>query len=302
MSAVLALVLSTCATYSIAGVNTETEEVGGAGTSCVGRFSVYNIYGSAPGRGVVHAQAFFNAGARDRAIERLLAGRTPEEIVQEITGAAFDPDAARRQYAVLDVSGASARFTGTGASAYAGDLGGRSGNFVYAAQGNIITGRGVLERAGTAFEGGGCDLADRLMRALEAGAEGGEGDTRCTPGGIPSDGAFIEVDRPGEDAGGYLRLRVENSSPDNPITLLRTQFEVWRTAHPCPVLSDRDAATPSDSTDATIPTANDSGVVAETAPVPKDSCGCRSTGGASSVLVLFVVAVFAIRRDRRHQR
>jgi hypothetical protein len=91
----------------------------------------------------------------------------------------------------------------------------------------------VLTQAAAAFEGGGCDLADRLMRALEAGAQNGQGDSRCTPRGIPSDGAFVQVDRPNEARGSYLSLRVDATGSQNPITRLRTQFDTWRQTHPC---------------------------------------------------------------------
>jgi hypothetical protein len=84
-----------------------------------------------------------------------------------------------------------------------------------------------------AFETQGCDLADKLMLALEAGALNGEGDSRCTDQGIPSDGAFIQVDLPTGTPGSYLMLKVDNTKPNNPLTLLRTQFDMWRLAHPC---------------------------------------------------------------------
>lgn len=303
MSAWLALALSLHATYSIAGVDTATRQVGGAGTSCVGAFSVFNIYGSSPDHGVVHAQALFNRGARDRAAALLALGTDPQAIIDEITSNAFDPDAARRQYAVIDLLGRSARFTGSGASAFAGDLGGQTESFVYAAQGNIITGRGVLERAGAAFEADSCDLAARLMRALEAGAEGGEGDTRCTPNGIPSDGAFIEVDRPGEPAGAYLRLRVENSSPQNPLLLLRRDFDAWRTEHPCPVQEIRDAGieTTSDAAQTIFTDAAEPPITTK----PKESCSCTEvqvsnrTGAALSVLCLFGLGALRRRAKQR---
>jgi MYXO-CTERM domain-containing protein len=81
-------------------------------------------------------------------------------------------------------------------------------------------------------EASGCDLADRLMRALEAGAHGGAGDTRCTPGGIPADSAFLQVD--GED-GTVVQLEAVNTAPADPIAMLRAQYDVWRAANPCPV-------------------------------------------------------------------
>jgi hypothetical protein len=184
---------------------------------------------------VVHAQALYNRAGRDRAVALLGDGSTPEEILAEITSNAFDPDAARRQYAVLDVTGRAAGHTGTGTTPYADDRQGSLLDFAYSVQGNILTSEAVITQASAAFESGGCDLAARLMRALEAGADGGEGDSRCTdPKGIPSDSAFVQVDRPNEPAGSYLELHVPSSGDENPLVELGSAFDAWRAEHPCP--------------------------------------------------------------------
>jgi MYXO-CTERM domain-containing protein len=52
--------------------------------------------------------------------------------------------------------------------------------------------------------------------------------------GIPSDSAFLQVDRPGEPAGDYLSLRVPTSGDENPLLELREEYEAWRATHPCP--------------------------------------------------------------------
>jgi len=222
------------ATYSIVGVDTATRQVGGAGTSCLGGFDVHIIYGSVPGRGVVHAQALFSRTTRERAVELLAGGAAPADVIAAITDAAYDDSATLRQYAVADLEGRVAAFTGAGAQSYAGDRQGQFASFVYSVQGNILTAEAVLAQSATAFEGGGCDLAERLLRALERGAVGGHGDSRCTPSGIPSDSAFVQVDREGEPAGSYLALRVPNSGRDDPLVELRALFTSWRETHPCP--------------------------------------------------------------------
>ena len=104
--------------------------------------------------------------------------------------------------------GRAAGHSGTGNGVFSNDIQGDVEGFTYAIQGNILTGAAVLDQAQMAFQGEACDLAERLMRALEAGALNNQGDRRCTPAGAPSDSAFIEVDRPGEPAGSYLRLSV----------------------------------------------------------------------------------------------
>jgi MYXO-CTERM domain-containing protein len=72
------------------------------------------------------------------------------------------------------------------------------------------------------------------VRALEAGAMGGQGDRRCTPDGIPADSAFVQVDREGEPAGSFLELHVPSSGNDDPLVELRADFDTWRASHPCP--------------------------------------------------------------------
>ena len=221
-------------TYSIVGADTSTRQVGGAGTSCLSGDDVYVIYQGVPARGVVHAQARYNLDGRQRAAELLAIGQAPADIVVDITQASFDRSAAMRQYGVVDVLGQSAAYTGNGTTAYASDRQGSTGTFSYSVQGNILTSEAVLTQAQTAFEQTGCDLAERLMTALEAGARGGQGDSRCTPQGIPSDSAFLQVESPELGAGEYLSLRVQSSGRDSPLPQLRTKLEAWRSAHPCP--------------------------------------------------------------------
>jgi uncharacterized Ntn-hydrolase superfamily protein len=219
------------ATYSIVGTDTATQQVGGAGTSCVGNFSVYVIYGSVPGMGVVAAQAQVNTAGRDAAVQQLAAGTDPQQIIQSITSSDFGRES--RQYGIVDLQGRSAGWTGNNTIDYAEDRQGTAGTYTYSTQGNILTSDAVLDGTSAAFANEGCDLADKLMLALEAGADNGEGDSRCTPDGIPSDGAFIQVDQPTGTAGSYLRIRVEDTAPQNPISLLRQEFDDWRQTHPC---------------------------------------------------------------------
>ena len=223
------------ATYSIAATDSQSQEVGGAITSCVGALDVGVVYGSVPGVGVVHAQAQLDQRGRGkaRALELLGQGATPAAIVSEITRRELDPSFAARQYGVVDLSGRAAGFTGDQAQAYKSDQQGAFGSFAYSVQGNILTSQAVLDQSSQAFQAPACDLAERLMRALEAGAEHGEGDSRCTDAGIPADSAFIQVDRPGQNEP-YLQLSVSGTRPNNPLPQLRQMFDAWRMTHPCP--------------------------------------------------------------------
>src|SRR5688500_2140688 len=190
--------------------------VGGAGTSCLGGQDVYVIYAAVPGRGVGQANPRYNLSAKLRALELLDSGSSPADIIAAVTQASFDPGSAQRQYGIVDLRGAPAGFTGSATMPYAEDRQGATGSFTYSVQGNILTSAKVLDQAASAFEAGGCDLAERLMNALEAGAVGGEGDNRCTPDGIPADSAFLQVEAPSGPQGAYLALRVETSGNDDP--------------------------------------------------------------------------------------
>ena len=100
--------------------------------------------------------------------------------------------------------------------AYADDVQGREGDIVYSVQGNILTGAAVLEQAAGVFGPHRAAISPtRLMRALAAGADNEQGDIRCTPDGIPSDGAFIRVDLADGSADALLtsELQVDDTAP-----------------------------------------------------------------------------------------
>jgi uncharacterized Ntn-hydrolase superfamily protein len=270
-------------TYSIVGADTRTLEVGGAGTSCLSGDDVYVIYGGVPGHGVVHAQAYYSLDGRARAKQLLAAGDVPSQIVSALTDPTFDAEATIRQYGLIDVQGRSAAYTGSGTTAYAGDRGGKVGDLAYSVQGNILTSSKVLEQAARAFEADGCDLGERLMNALEAGARGGEGDSRCTARGIPSDSAFLQVERPGGVAGDYLALRVQSSGNDDPLPELRAKLTAWRATHACPAVAQ--------------------GAPAAASAEPQAGCDCHGAGAGASpdvagVWLLCGLLVVAWRRQR----
>jgi MYXO-CTERM domain-containing protein len=280
------------ATYSIVAADTATRQVGGAAASCLDGFDIlFAIYGSVPGRGVVHAQAL-PGGGRDRAIELLAEGTAPVDIIAAITAPAFDGNIARmRQYGVADLEGRVAAHTGTETYVYAGDRQGMSGSFVYSVQGNTITGETVLTQMAAAFESG-CDLAERLMLALDGGALGGGGDNRCTPDGIPSDSAFIQVDREGEPAGSYLKLQVPSSSNVNPMPELRALFDEWRASHPCPMAGGSGGAGSG--------TGPAGGAAGSSSPPEDDGCSCRTAPrGSTPGPVLWGILAFALVVSRR---
>jgi uncharacterized Ntn-hydrolase superfamily protein len=263
-------------TYSIVAVDTTTQQVGGAGTSCVGMLSVHIIYGSVPGKGAVHAQAQLGGPGKNAAVMQVGMDVAPADIIAAITATGFDANAQRRQYGIVDLQARSAGFTGTQNGMFADDRQAQVGPYTFSVQGNILTSMAVIDQSAMSFQTAGCDLADRLMLALEAGARNGEGDSRCTPQGIPSDSAFIQVDRPGEAAGTYLRLEVVNTSPNNPLVMLRTQYDAWRAQNPCPV------------------PAADAGIDGDGGLDPMDEMGggcCSASGDPSALAVAIAVAI-----------
>jgi MYXO-CTERM domain-containing protein len=270
-------------TYSIVAVDTATGELGGAGTSCLDGSDVFVIYRGVPDRGVVHAQARYDAGVRDHAALLLHDGESAANVLTAITKPVFDADAAVRQYGLVDVSGSAVGFTGSGTMAFAADRQGHVAGFAYSVQGNILTSQAVLDQAGAAFEAGGCDLAERLLRGLLAGADNGEGDSRCTAHGLPSDSAFLQVERAGGAEGDYLSLRIRTSGEDNPLPLLEQKLTAWRAGHPCPA-----PITPS------LP----SGAAEE------GGCSCRvhASGAGDAWLAWLLLGLLVFRRRRTATR
>ncbi len=173
------------ATWSIVAVDPATREVGIAGASCI--VSSHVIAGVAPGHGAIAAQALASFAGRDRGVSLLAGGASPQAVIEGIANADFDSlagvDTSRlRQYGVvaLGFEAQPAAFTGSWTFAWQGSAQ-ASGVSV---QGNTLVGSRVLEDALAAFEApppaGAAGLADRLLRALEAGAAAG-GDARCLP-------------------------------------------------------------------------------------------------------------------------
>lgn len=274
-------------TYSIVAADTRGHEIGGAGTSCLDGEDVYVIYSAAPGHGVVHAQAYYDLKAQQRATELLQADTAPADIIASITQASFDSKAGIRQYGIVDALGRSAGFTGADTTSFAADRQGSVDGFSYTVQGNILTSSRVLSQAASAFEAGGCDLAERLLSALEAGAQNGEGDSRCAGRGIPSDSAFLQVESTDPDRSGHLSLRVPTSGDTSPLPLLREQLDAWRAEHPCPSPAPNE---PSESATSTGCNCHLAGAHSTATPTPSAAAG--------SSLLLCGLLVVAWRRHR----
>ena len=157
------------ATFSILGYDPATGEVGGAVQSRV--FSVGNgVLWAEAGVGAVATQAIIDVGYGPRGLVLLRAGLTPAAAVKALWDSDPDPHPADwtkngRQFAIMDAHGNYMAFTGTKASTWAGNKGGR----FCTAQGNILAGESVVARMVEAFEKTEGHLSMRLMAALDAG-------------------------------------------------------------------------------------------------------------------------------------
>ena len=211
---------SPVATFSILGYDPATGEVGGAVQSRV--FSVGNgVLWAEAGVGAAATQAIVDVSYGPQALNLLRLGYAPERIVQLIHDSDPDPDPARwskegRQFAVMNLKGEYAAYTGPKATPWAGNKGGK----YCTAQGNILAGEGVVNGMVEAFENTTGHLSLRLLAALEAGQRAG-GDKR----GMQSAAMLIVK----KDGGVWLHndvvLRLQVDDNPEPIRELRRLVE-----------------------------------------------------------------------------
>jgi uncharacterized Ntn-hydrolase superfamily protein len=243
LTIIVALPVKVRATYSVVAVDTATRQVGGAAASCVGAGAcLYCASGGVFGtntNGAVVVQAQGSGTLRKAALNLLAQGVSPHKIIVQLVTPSYDTDFQQRQYGVVSLNYDPAGFTGAFAPNWSLDYQRTIGTFRYATQGNILTSPRVITQLNSAFDTTGCDLADKLMLALEAGARNREGDRRCTPNGVPATSAFIQVDQDGVN---YLKIVAEHVDPQNPITVLRSQYDQWRQSHPCPATASVEGA------------------------------------------------------------
>lgn len=221
-------------TFSILGYDPETGEIGGAVQSRV--FSVGNgVLWAEAGVGVAATQAIVDVGYGPKALELLRRGMAPEAIVKQIW--TDDPDPRPedwtkqgRQFAVMNTAGEYAQFTGTKATEWAGQKGGK----YCAAQGNILAGPAVVANMVDAFEKTTGHLSQRFVAALEAGQAAG-GDKRGQ-----ESAALVIVKKNGgvwlhNDV--VLHLQVDDSP--EPIKELKRLVDKWNERRPKPVTDQK---------------------------------------------------------------
>jgi uncharacterized Ntn-hydrolase superfamily protein len=233
-------------TWTIVAVDPATGDVGIAGASCV-PVKIDAIAALVPGKGVATTQAAFNVTNRDKALIALNEGLTAEEVI--IAALDLDDDEEDRQYGVVTLNEGVvhvASYTGEANQPWAGAI--TDTIAAVSVQGNILVGEEVTQSAYAAFTDstlGDVHLADRLIRAVEAGSAVG-GDKRCNQQGVEQTAAatFIMVARNGDAAYSvpsfglsaitdpnkpWLALSVnEPVLGKNPIPELRRQYDAWR--------------------------------------------------------------------------
>lgn len=197
-------------TFSIAAIDPRTGETGVAVTTrvaCVGN----GVPWVRKGVGAVATQSSTRTEYGNELLDALAKGEAPDAALKRLM--AEDTGAQSRQIGVIASNGKSAQFTGTGASAWAGQRAGPN----YVTQGNILVGPEVLEAVAKSFEaseGAPKHLADRLIDAIHAGFNLG-GDKRH---GLRTSAAVVVADpRPGMSRrtdGQTVNINVcENSDP-----------------------------------------------------------------------------------------
>lgn len=243
------------ATWSIVIVNLATGEVAVAIATCLANFDLRpNTIVVVPGFGVAAAQSFVGPLAlREQIRAALLAGTPVSQILAQL--AAADVGHQGRQYGIVGLTNGVATFTGSQAFAFAGGLTGQTGSFVYAIQGNVLTGSPVLTAAEQAIVTTPGSIGDRLMAAMQAARSfGGDGRCSCSPSGPTACGspppsftksshiAMMVVSRPSDvdapctsaagcAAGGYwLDLNIANQPTTalDPVLQLQTAYNAWK--------------------------------------------------------------------------
>jgi uncharacterized Ntn-hydrolase superfamily protein len=118
--------------------------------------------------GAITTQAFVNPTFKAFGLRLLGTGHPAQQVLETLKGA--DPDIEYRQIGVIDRWGSVACHTGTETRSWSGHCGGDG----FAALGNVLKDRAVVDAMAQAFASGPTnDLAERIMLALEAGRSAG---------------------------------------------------------------------------------------------------------------------------------
>jgi uncharacterized Ntn-hydrolase superfamily protein len=197
-------------TFSIVGFDPETKELGIAVQSKFLGVGAVVPWAKA-GVGAVATQSYANTAYGPEGLLLMEAGKTAQETINTLTSA--DNDAAYRQVGIVDANGKAATYTGEKCYDWAGGVTGTN----FAAQGNILVSEETVQAMGKTFQETKGTLAERLLKALDAGQDAG-GDSR----GMQSAALLVVKEKGGY--GGfndrYIDLRVDEH-PDPIKELIR---------------------------------------------------------------------------------
>jgi uncharacterized Ntn-hydrolase superfamily protein len=158
------------ATFSIVGYDPDTQELGIAVQSKFLGVGAVVPWAKA-GVGAVATQSYANTTFGPKGLELMASGKTAQETMDEIIQE--DQGRAKRQVGMVDAQGNAATYTGEECYDWAGGVTGKH----FAAQGNILVGKETVEAMATTYDKSEGSLAERLLKALNAGQEAG-GDSR----------------------------------------------------------------------------------------------------------------------------
>jgi uncharacterized Ntn-hydrolase superfamily protein len=222
------------ATWSIAGADPDTGEVGVAVASCV-PFEVVVVPVVAPGEGAGASQAQLNGASGEPMLAAFDSGASAQDIIAAVTDPTFDPNYEVRQFGAVTLSGTAAGFTGTQTEPVA--MNQANATNTASAQGNILVSDAVVTDSLAAFDATTGSLSDKLMAALEAGSAAG-GDSRC--GSRTASSAALIVAQPGDPSWQSTATTRVDPGPDerpstylsvvpggrsNPVTDLRAMYD-----------------------------------------------------------------------------
>ncbi len=221
-------------TFSIVAVDSVTGEIGSAGATCgdsiiwPGTPGAKIISEIIPGKGAIHTQSYYLANNQKNAHTRMIAGDSPNEIINWLTLHDVENDETIRQYGIVDYNAGhprSAAYTGSGCFDYKNHISGKH----YSIQGNILIGQYVLDSMESFFNRTKGPLADKLMAAMQ-GAKIVGADSRCKPNGTSSLSAFIRVAKPSDQPLLlYLDLNIAGTTPGaEPIDKLQKKYDHWK--------------------------------------------------------------------------
>ncbi len=224
-------------TFSIVAVDSVTGEVGSAGASCVDLILFFPNYpvdflgDLIPGVGAINTQASYNVANQNNARNRMLAGDTPQQIINWLAANDAGANPTNRQYgiaALVNGSPQTAGYTGTNTLNYKNHIAGPN----YCIQGNILLGQSVLDSMEARFLRETGDLACKLMAALQ-GAKVPGADTRCANNGSGTSSlfAFLEVAQPTDSIGQpsfLVSVKTPGGAGIEPIDSLQILFDAQK--------------------------------------------------------------------------